>query len=362
MAVERRLHPDFYNRPETPVVPDFFVENLGGKKVVPIFPGQGIQSSGMGEELYKNNPRAKRLFEKASIVVGFSIPDLCFNSTEEELNKTKNAQLAIFTVSYINWVIWQTRHKIEPIFFLGNSLGQVTAGAAAGAYSFEDGLLIVKKRGELMEKECLNNPGKLFAIAVRPQPDVFPNELDPRLKEIILQFEKRRIYLEAINSPGQIVAGCEMKYLEDTYRWLESIKDLKKVELKAQGVFHSPLMFDAVGEFAEFIYGRDIKIKSPSRPIIDNTTVQPLTTAAEIKLSLLKHLHKPVRWMETLNFLEKEGVDGTIEPGGNVLTNLNKHRTLIGTSAVAVGATAAVAIFLSKHGKKEGEENKDNKE
>ena len=296
-------------------------------KIAYIFPGQGSQYVGMGKDLFGEFPAARKLFLKADAVLGFSLSKICFEGPEEELKQTKNTQPAIFLHSLAVWDILNPRNAAMTA---GHSLGEYSALVAAGALTFEEGLKLVRLRGELMQKAGEDNPGTMAAV-VGLDAKVVGEVCCTAWKEGVVQAAN-------FNSPGQIVISGSVNGVRKAME-LGKERGAKLVkELVVSGAFHSPLMqsakegLKAALDTTEFC---DAKI-----PMYANVTAKPVQRADEIRSMLFEQVTSPVRWEETIMNMSTDGASTFIELGpGKVLQGLAKR--IVPNASIAGFDTAA---------------------
>lgn len=274
-----------------------------------VFPGQGAQFVGMGKDLYENSSLAKELFEKANEILGFRITDLMFAGTDEDLRQTKVTQPAIFLHSVILAAI--LGEKFKPDMVAGHSLGEFSALVANKALSFEDGLMLVSKRAQAMQKACEKEPSTMAAILGLE--DSVVTDICKSIEEVVVPAN--------YNSPGQLVISGSMKGIEIACEKLKAAGARRALPLKVGGAFHSPLMEPARIELAEAIHSTDFH--TPVCPIYQNATAQCVTDPEKIKENLVAQLTAPVLWTQLTRNMIADGATLFTEVGpGNVLQGL----------------------------------------
>ena len=275
-----------------------------------VFPGQGSQFTGMGEELYNSNPIAKEMFEKANQVLGFRITDIMFKGTAEELKQTKVTQPAVFLHSVI---LAACTPDFKPDMVAGHSLGEFSALVAAGAMSFEDGLVLVSKRAMAMQKACELKPSTMAAVL----------GMDAKTIEEICQATEGIVVAANYNCNGQIVISGEVDAVEKACAALKAAGAKRALVLPVGGAFHSPLMDPARIELAKAI--EKTSFSAPVCPVYQNVDAKPHTNPDEIKKNLLVQLTAPVKWTYSVENMVADGADTFVELGpGSVLQGLIK--------------------------------------
>jgi [acyl-carrier-protein] S-malonyltransferase len=273
-----------------------------------IFPGQGSQFPGMGKELYETNPIARSMFEQADEILGFSISDIMFNGTAEDLKQTKVTQPAVFLHSV---VMAKCIEDFAPDMVAGHSLGEFSALVACGTLDFESALKLVSVRAQAMQKACELMPGTMAAVITLPE-DVI-SEICNSCDGIVVPAN--------YNSKRQIVISGENSAIEQACVKMKEAGARRALVLPVGGAFHSPLMESARQELAECIEKTDFSI--PTCPIYQNVTALPTTDPELIKENLLKQLTSPVRWTHTVQNMINDGAIEFIEVGpGTVLQGL----------------------------------------
>jgi len=276
-----------------------------------LFPGQGAQFIGMGKDLYENSALAKELFEKANDILGFNITDIMFNGTEDQLKETKVTQPAIFLHSVILAKVLGNNFK--PDMAAGHSLGEFSALTAAGALTYEDGLTLVSKRANAMQKACEIQPSTMAAVL----------GLDDFTVEDICQRVSDVVVPANYNCPGQLVISGSIAGIDKACELLLAAGAKRAIKLNVGGAFHSPLMEAARVELEAAIVATDIK--EPICPIYQNIDAKPYKNVASIKLNLIAQLTGSVKWTQTMLKMINDGASEFIEVGpGNVLQGLVK--------------------------------------
>lgn len=267
-----------------------------------VFPGQGAQFTGMGQDLYEEQPLAKAMFEEANELLGFRLSDVMFNGTEEELKETKVTQPAIFLHSVIKVAL--AGEDFAPEGVAGHSLGEFSALVAAGAMDFADGLRLVYARALAMQEACELVESTMAAVI----------GLDDQVVEEICAGISDVVVPANYNSPGQLVISGSIPGVEAASEQLTAAGAMKVVPLVVGGAFHSPLMQPAQDKLAAAIEATNFK--TPRCPIYQNVDAQAHTDPAIIKENLVKQLTAPVRWTQTVQQMAMDGYTEFIEAGG----------------------------------------------
>ena len=273
-----------------------------------VFPGQGSQKPGMGQNLYNEVLESRALFKKANKILNFNITELMFEGTNEDLLQTKVTQPAIFIHSAI---LALTSKTFTPDVCAGHSLGEFSALVASNAISFEDGLKLVSIRANAMQKACQDTNGTMAAILGLSDEIIESScsEIDGVVKPA------------NYNCPGQLVISGEIKSVEKACEILKEKGARRALILPVSGAFHSELMSSAVSDLKKGIEETDFT--KPSCPIYQNFTGCPEQEPAKIKTNLLKQLTGAVLWNQTINKMIDDGVREFYEVGpGNTLQGL----------------------------------------
>jgi len=284
------------------------------KRTAWIFPGQGSQYVGMGADSFQADEVAKATFASADAVLGFSLSDICFNGPELELRQTRNTQPAIFLHSVVLVRLMGQDHL--PDMVAGHSLGEYSALMVASALTFEDGLRLVRLRGELMQRAGELEPGTMAAV-IGMTPDVTIDLCREASAAGVVQPAN-------FNSPGQIVISGSVVGVRKAME-LAKQRGAKMVkELVVSGAFHSPLMGSAQVGLRSAL--EQTSIRDARIPVYTNVTAEPVTRADEIRELLYRQLSSPVRWEESVRNMVRDGAGRFLEVGpGKVLQGLVKR-------------------------------------
>ena len=266
-----------------------------------IFPGQGAQFVGMGLDLYENHSEAQELFEKANEILGFSITDIMFEGTAEDLKQTKVTQPAIFLHSVILSKVLGDSFK--PDMVAGHSLGEFSALVANGTLNFEDGLKLVSQRALAMQKACEIQPSTMAAVL----------GLEDEVVEKICSEVEGIVVPANYNCPGQLVISGEVDAVNVACEKMKEAGARRALLLPVGGAFHSPLMEPAREELAAAIEATEFK--TPSCPIYQNVTTTAVSNAEEIKKNLILQLTAPVKWTQSVQQMVKDGATSFVEVG-----------------------------------------------
>jgi [acyl-carrier-protein] S-malonyltransferase len=273
-----------------------------------IFPGQGSQFPGMGKDLFENYSFAREIFSEADELLGFSLSDIMFNGTEEELKQTKVTQPAIYLHSIL---IAKLGTNFKPEMVAGHSLGEFSALVASGGLSWQDGLSLVSKRALAMQKACEIAPSTMAAVL---------GLSDEQIEKVCAEFNGE-VVAANFNCPGQVVISGSIKGVELAGEKLKEAGAKRVLLLPVGGAFHSPFMEPARLELAAAIEAA--KIDRPICPIFQNVNAKASQNEVEIKANLIAQLTGPVRWTQSIETMISAGATDFIECGpGKVLQGL----------------------------------------
>lgn len=276
-----------------------------------LFPGQGAQYIGMGSALAQNFEPAKKMLEYADEILGFSLSKIMVEGPEEVLKSTDNTQPALFVTSMMVMELLISE-GITCDMVAGHSLGEYSAICAAGGLSFEDGLRLVRKRGELMATAGSRSPGKMAAIVGAEDSVVEALCAEASIKGIVIPAN--------FNCPGQVVASGSVEGINALVELCEA-SSIKVVVLPVSGAFHSPLMQFAVDGLVEAI--SKVKFSDLKYPLIANVTAEPIVDGALLPDLLARQIVSPVRWGASMQKAISLGVTSGVEVGaGKVLMGL----------------------------------------
>ena len=288
-----------------------------------VFPGQGAQFPGMGQDLFEQSSDAQEMFEKANEILGFRISDIMFGDDAEALKQTKVTQPAIFLHSVI--LAKLMGREFQPNIVAGHSLGEFSALSASGYLNFEDGLQLVAARAFAMQKACDIEPSTMAAIL----------GLENNVVEETCSSINHIVVPANYNCPGQLVISGSKKGVEIACDKLLEAGARRAIPLPVNGAFHSPIMEPAQKELSEAI--NKVNFQQGMCPIYQNTTAEPINEPENIKINLIKQLTSPVKWTQTMQKMIHNGLSAVIEVGpGKVLQGLFKKldRNLNTESAV----------------------------
>jgi [acyl-carrier-protein] S-malonyltransferase len=287
-------------------------------KVAFLFPGQGSQKVGMGWEFYEQYPQARTVFDHANLILGFDLAKLCFEGPEEVLRETENAQPALFTTSVAAWNCLEALTERKPDAVAGHSVGEYAALVAAGTLDFEEGLRLVRTRGELMRDAARRSPGTMAAV------------LGLEAEEARQACDEARaagaglVSVANYNGGGQVVISGEVGAVEKASEIAKEKGAKRVIPLAVSGGFHSALMVTA-GD-ALFPHLSKAAFRKPQVPIVSNVMARYVEMPDDLTGGLTMQVSGSVRWEESMRLLLADGIDTFIELGsGEVLSGLMRR-------------------------------------
>ena len=287
-----------------------------------VFPGQGAQFAGMGKDLYESSKLAKDMFQRANKILNFDITDIMFGTDSEALKETKITQPAIFLHSVI--LAKSIKEKFNPNFVGGHSLGEFSALVAADFLTFEDGLILVQRRANAMQKACEENPSTMAAIIGLE--NIIVENICKEIDEVVVPAN--------YNCPGQLVISGSFKGIELACDKLTEAGARRAIKLAVGGAFHSPLMETAKKELENAI--KETNFSKGICPIFQNFSGLSFSDTSLIKQNLIDQLTGAVKWTQSMENMLKVGVTEVVEVGpGKVLQGLFKkiNREIVTSSA-----------------------------
>jgi len=285
-------------------------------KTALLFAGQGAQAVGMGRDLAERFEPCRALFARGNEILGYDLTKICFEGPEPELTKTEHAQPGIYLVSFACLAALESQisnFKSQIVAAAaGLSLGEFTALAASDALRFEDGLKLVRRRGQFMQEACDATSGAMAAMIGAEETQV---------REVCREAD---VDLANLNAPGQIIVSGEKGKIARAIE-LAKAKGIKKaVALNVAGAYHSRLMASAQPKLAKEL--GDIAIRPPRLPVVSNVIARPIQAPDEIRRGLIQQITGSVRWEESMRWLISQGFTRFIELGpGKVLSGLMKR-------------------------------------
>ena len=284
-----------------------------------IFPGQGSQSVGMGQELYKNFDTVKKIFKEADDKLNYPISKIILNGPDSELKLTKNTQPAILTISYsiFKLITEEFNNQLKDVkYFAGHSLGEYSALVSSKSLTFSDAIYLLHERGKSMQEAVPEGKGSMLAVMGSNIED---------LEKYIIQIGKEKGVCEIANdnSSSQIILSGDKLAIDEISKLLKNNKK-KSILLPVSAPFHCSLMRPAAEIMEKKI--NQTNFKNPSIDIISNVTAEPVKDTEKIKNLLVKQIFSKVRWRESVEFMIKNEVSEFIEIGpGKVLSGLVKR-------------------------------------
>lgn len=269
-------------------------------KLAFLYPGQGVQTPGMGADFYRSSASARAVFDKASEALGIDLQALCFEKNDR-LDQTEYTQAALVTL-YLAQTRVLTEHGIMPDITAGLSLGEYAALAVSHAMQEQDAIRLVRRRGILMQNAVLDGSGAMCAVLGLKEAAV---------EEVLA--DRKNVFIANYNCPGQLVITGERSAVEEVAEALRASGARRTVMLNVSGPFHSPLLADAAKELKKELL--QTPVSDPDIPYITNVTAEVVTTKEPIRTLLSQQICAPVRWMQSMQRMIADGVDTFVEIG-----------------------------------------------
>ena len=277
-----------------------------------VFPGQGSQIVGMGQDFADEIPECKALFDQANEILGYDLEKICFDGPQEELNKSNNAQLGIFVASAAAFRALELKQSdLEYELLAGHSLGEWTALYVSGVVSFEDTIKTLRARGEAMQAACEENPGAMLAV-MGMDGDV-----------LVQVAADAGCFVANFNSLAQTVLSGTAESIEKAEALVKNAGAKRAIRLPVAGGFHSPLMQPAADKMMAFL--ADIDFAEEKVPVLSNVTAQPHESRS-VKSDMVKQITSSVQWVSLIQWMASNGIEEIVECGpGKVLAGLIKR-------------------------------------
>ncbi len=312
---------------------------INWRKTAALFPGQGSQVLGMGQDFAEQFDIARETFAQADEILGFSLSDICWNGPEDQLNQTVNTQPALYVCSMAIWrVLRQLVPECQPSWMAGHSLGEFSALTGAGALSFEDGLNLVRKRGELMRKAGEENPGAMAALLGL---DI---ETVESLCATVSQKTNETVVLANDNCPGQAVISGHDAAVDRTVALATESGARRAVKLAVSVAAHSPLMASASTDFNRAIAATNLDL--PKAQLLGNVSADALDSVDDIRKELNQQLTQAVRWTESMRAIVASGAETFVEIGAGTVLNGLMRRIDRKSIRFSLNTVAAMEKFL----------------
>ena len=284
-----------------------------------IFPGQGAQICGMGRDFYENTETGRRIFDRASELLGFSMPELCFEPNDR-LDITEYTQAAMVTTSVAMLKVMEEM-GVKADVTAGLSLGEYCALVAAGVMTEDDAILTVRRRGILMQEAVPAGIGGMSAV-LGMNADQINAVVDPI----------ENVQVANYNCPGQIVISGKLEAVELAAEKLKEAGARRVIPLNVSGPFHSYLLEEAGVKLGEYL--KQVSVKDPVIPYVANVTAQYVTEASEVKTLLEKQVSSSVRWQQSVETMLADGVDRFVEIGpgktlAGFIKKINRNATIV---------------------------------
>ncbi len=309
-----------------------------------LFPGQGSQYVGMGEDIIASREEAREIYELADQTLGIDLSAIMLKGPEEELKRTENTQPAILTMSAALLLMLE-QEGVKPDYTAGHSLGEYSALVASKALSYKDAVYAVRQRGLFMEEAVPAGVGTMAAV-LGMKADALQAICDS------VTNEGNVVQLANLNSSNQIVISGTKEGVEAAGNLAKEQGAKRVVPLNVSGPFHSILMEPAADKLKSVLDG--ITINDAETPVITNVTAEPVNESKQISDRLIEQLYSPVRWVESIEKMEELGVDTYIEIGpGNVLSGLvkkvNRRANIFQVNSVD-SLASTVAVLKERNG------------
>lgn len=309
-------------------------------KTALIFPGQGSQEVGMGYDLADSFSQARRFYDEADAILGFSLSSLCFEGPQGTLDDTVNTQPAIFTTSLAVLGVLEAEGKLSlPAMVAGHSLGELTALVAAGAMEFGDGLRLVRERGRLMKLAGERSPGGMAAVLKMGDAEV------EKACQEASDAVGRPVQVANYNSPGQVVISGDEDALARAIEILKERGGRRIIRLAVSIAAHSPLMASVVREYRAAVDATPMRV--PELPVVANISARPLLSVDEIRDELAGQLTWPVRWTASVQWMIGQGVTRFLEVGPKDVLSKLVERIDRDAEALSVRDSASVQALTT---------------
>lgn len=270
-------------------------------KTALLFPGQAAQFVGMGTKISSSSDAAQSMMTKADDILGYKLSEIMAEGPVEKLTETIYTQPAVYLHSML--VYEQHKRAAQPVAVAGHSLGEISACVAAGVMTFEDGLMLVRKRAEAMQRACVLNPSTMAAVLGME---------DEKVEAICAGIDD--VVPANYNCPGQLVISGSKEGISEAIEKCKEAGAKRALEIAVGGAFHSPYMQPAMDDFKQAILS--VEMTDATIPIYQNVDTQPHTAAGEIRDNLISQVISPVRWTASINRMIADGTDNFIEVGG----------------------------------------------
>jgi [acyl-carrier-protein] S-malonyltransferase len=306
-------------------------------QIVLLFSGQGAQKTGMGKDWAEHSATARKMAVQADKALGFPISDIMFDGPDDELTKTSRCQPALYLHGLMALALIRERlPKLQPVAAAGLSLGEFTAHAAAGSFSFEDGLRLVARRGQFMEEACLATEGAMAAL------------IGGEESQVRALAAAADVDVANLNAPGQIVLSGTSAGIDSAITQAKEFGIRRAIKLNVAGAYHSRLMQSAQEKLAAEL--ASVAIEAPAIPVVCNFAARPVSDPAEIRSMLENQVTGSVRWTESIEALIAMGHRNFLELGpGKVIAGLvskiDKDVTVHSVEDLASLETAVEALM-----------------